>query len=868
MSNAMTLVGWSLAVAVVLYLAVGLLDRTNWLRQRPALGHLLWLLVLAKLVVPSFVSVAVLPAPAAPGPSDAMVAPAAAALANPADYPALAVDDAPIAAGVAPPAPDDQQGASPTLAGPPTVAAPTGNVWLWGSIALSLGVSGLLGLVALLRCRDVYRQVRRCAPDADRAASLLKQAADSLGVKNPPAVIVVDANVTPMLWGAPRQAVIILPGPLVEVLDDDEVRSILAHELAHFARRDHWSNTFAFCVTMLVWWNPLAWLARRRLTAAAELSCDALVVERLSGLRKQYAQTLLRVVDFVADHKPRRLAVAVTFDESRSLRRRFEMLADPRSTSRVSHWCWVLLLLGAATSVLVPARAEPPASEPTLPAPPAASTPVEVEASDEAPRPSDAAPEPGEAKQDAARQIKGFGTVVDPDGDCQFKEHADGVTITVPNTWHDLTYTESYSKRNAPRILQDVTGSFSLEGQVDVFALPTGKRSSGGAYSYVSAGLLLWQDDKNFIRLERAAYDKSLFIWVERFADGKSTPFAHHDISNRAVHLRVTRTENLFTFEASEDGENWERIHREELNLAETLKVGVLAINTTAEEFAAKFEHLKLTAPFAAPLPNETSGKASGQAGETGIYVMKADGTEARKVVSVDGYAFHGSPRWSHDGQRLVFDAVTPDERKRRFFVVNVDGSGLQELGAEAMPDWSPDDEQLIFQDQGSIWLQDGAGRKRLTAGGCARWSPDGTRFVFTDRRTIKIFKLADSTEQELVDLSFDEFPHGFDWSRDGNHIAFTARRSGAQVRELFIVDMNQVPATARVRYAHDSGLAKHINWSPDGTQLAITIDGLIYLLDVEGTSPPQLLPGGNVNCREPTWSPDGKWFVFSRRPR
>ncbi len=884
-------------MALALYVAVELLCRTSWLRQRPALGHLLWLLVLVKMVVPSFVSVAVVPMPAAPEASSATradtVAPAEVVLTSSSEAAARAIDELRITAGETPPAPVDREEALSAVAETPNVAASSDHAWLWGALSLSAGVSGLLGIFALLRCREVDRQVRSCPADTGRAAALLREVADTWQVKHPPAVIVVNANVTPMLWGGARQAVIILPRPLVDALDDDAVRNILAHELAHYVRRDHWSNTLAFCVTLLVWWNPLAWLARRQLTAAAELSCDALVVERLSGSRQGYAQTLLRVVDFVTGHPPRRLALAVTFGESRSLRRRFEMLADARTTSQVSRWGWGLLLLGAALSVMVPARAEPSATTSTAPATPASQTaselpttapattdppttvptaadaatgtPAEAEDGDAATEPSAIDPEPSDTKPAEPRQIEGFGTVVDPDGDCQFKQYASGVTVTIPGTWHDLTYTKSYTKQNAPRILQDAKGDFSLAGRVEVFALPTGKRNSGGAFSFVSGGLVLWQDDKNFIRLERAAYDDRLFIWVERFEEGKSKPSAHQGIDDRAAYLRATRSGDIFTFEASEDGEKWVRIHRAETKLAENLKVGALAINTTAEEFAVRFKGLKLTAPVE---PREMAATADGGPDETGIYLMKTDGTEARKLVTVDGYAFHGSPRWSHDGRRVVFDAVKGEGGKRKFFVVNADGSDLRELGAEAMPDWSPNDEQLIFQDRGSIWIQDGAGRRRLTTGGCARWSPDGSRIVFTDRQTIKIYKLADGAEEALVDFSFDEFPHGFDWSRDGQRIAFTGRRAGAQQRELFILDMTQSPPQATVRFAHDASLAKHIHWSPDGKQLAITIGGLVHLLDVEGTSEPRLLPGDNKNCREPTWSPDGKWFVFSRRPR
>jgi Tol biopolymer transport system component len=263
-------------------------------------------------------------------------------------------------------------------------------------------------------------------------------------------------------------------------------------------------------------------------------------------------------------------------------------------------------------------------------------------------------------------------------------------------------------------------------------------------------------------------------------------------------------------------------------------------------------------------------------AAETGIFVMKAEGGDARKVVAVDGFAYHGSPRWSHDGKRIVFDAVAEDEGIRKFFVVNADGTGLEELGEQSMPDWSPDDKQVVFHHNGGadvekgIWVQnlDRTGREWLTLGACPRWSPDGAQIAFTDWGTLKVFDVADGKERSLSNEQFVEFPHGFDWSHDGQRIAFVARRVDAQVRELFIVSVDKARPETKVRLARDGSLGKHANWSPDGKQLAITIDAYIHVLDVEGTQPPRLLPGQTDKSRDPVWSPDGKWIVFARRPR
>jgi regulation of enolase protein 1 (concanavalin A-like superfamily) len=203
------------------------------------------------------------------------------------------------------------------------------------------------------------------------------------------------------------------------------------------------------------------------------------------------------------------------------------------------------------------------------------------------------------AEDKAPQVVKGFGTVVDPNGDCRFKAGDDKLTITVPATHHDLTYTSDSNKLNAPRVVQGAKGDFSVDIKVDKFPLPTPNTSSSGRFSFVSAGLLVWQDDHNFIRLDRAAEgnsNTSPFVWVERFQDGKSASQKLYrlDGDNDTI-LRIERSGDRFTFDVSADGKEWKEIQADEVKLAPELKVGVLAINTTINEFAPVFGDLKLS---------------------------------------------------------------------------------------------------------------------------------------------------------------------------------------------------------------------------------------------------------------------------------
>ena len=195
---------------------------------------------------------------------------------------------------------------------------------------------------------------------------------------------------------------------------------------------------------------------------------------------------------------------------------------------------------------------------------------------------------------DEVKEIKDWGKVVDPDMDCKVKEDAGSFMITIPGKHHDLTYTEAYTKLNAPRILQPVAGDFTLTVIVD-FALPKGAKSSGGAHAFTSGGLLLWQDDKNYIRLERAAVSQSEapFVWVEGFLNGKSVYQGLRRVGEAVTSLKIARQEGKLKF-SYDDGAKGEW---QELEIRETIEIpfkqaGVAAINSTDREHVVTFTEL------------------------------------------------------------------------------------------------------------------------------------------------------------------------------------------------------------------------------------------------------------------------------------
>jgi hypothetical protein len=203
------------------------------------------------------------------------------------------------------------------------------------------------------------------------------------------------------------------------------------------------------------------------------------------------------------------------------------------------------------------------------------------------------------------QEIRGWGTVVDPAGDCKVVEKDGKVTITVPGSPHNLNPTPRYNNVLAPRVLRDVDGDFSVQVKVNAFSRPqAGTSSTKVGNSFVAAGLLVWQDDKNFVRFFRSANGEgdNLFGHLEVYRGGKfvGDGFGNMD-EDKATYLKVTRKGNKFSFALSEDGKGWTTIQGRnadlgEIDLPKKLKAGVAATNSTKKEFTPVFEGLSVMA--------------------------------------------------------------------------------------------------------------------------------------------------------------------------------------------------------------------------------------------------------------------------------
>ena len=303
------------------------------------------------------------------------------------------------------------------------------------------------------------------------------------------------------------------------------------------------------------------------------------------------------------------------------------------------------------------------------------------------------------------------------------------------------------------------------------------------------------------------------------------------------------------------------------------------------------------------------------------LFVMNADGSNARPLAGGGDFAFDEHPSWALDGSRIMF------ARKGDIYVVGRDGSNLRRLTNDATgsllrrPSWAPDGSRFAYADaiDSEIWVLKGGGTRfaAITHNGADDhspvWSPSARRiaFVSADKPDIGTARwnvfVANADGTGLRRLTHTTQADGLDpvaWAADGTRIAFTSgsglfvvSASGTAERRLVRGDL-LVPAWSpdtrkiafgvlgsgglRVDVVNADGTARNpltpflgsdlhrvdffaIEWSPDGRHLAFSIGddrgkSHLYVMQTDGDGRRMLSGYGE----DPTWSPDGSQLAFT----
>ncbi|HEX8895401.1 MAG TPA: protein kinase [Terriglobales bacterium] len=262
------------------------------------------------------------------------------------------------------------------------------------------------------------------------------------------------------------------------------------------------------------------------------------------------------------------------------------------------------------------------------------------------------------------------------------------------------------------------------------------------------------------------------------------------------------------------------------------------------------------------------------------LFVAKADGSEARKVVSMKAPLVVYAPVWSPDGKQLRFTVQERLDLPGRYWEVSLDGSNLHPLHEElpGLPNeccgrWTADAKYFLFWGVNQVWaLPNNSGLFhrdakpiQLTSSPMALSNPipstDGKK-IFVTGRTVRgeliRFDLKSGRPEPFLGGMSAEY---VDFSKDGQWIAYVTFPEG-------ILWRSKLDGSERLQLTYLPARPYNPRWSPDGKTILFYqptsgSETKVFTVSTDGGSPRLLLPDDPLSQTDPNWSPDGNKVVL-----
>jgi len=285
---------WQIAILVVLIAVVNLALKNKSAHIR----YLLWLIVLAKCLVPPLLTIplAVLPQDKTPEPTLISNVEMPAANVEMAD----AVTSEPIALPSVPVT-------SPTIM--EKLARLSARQWLGFGWIVGVAAFLLFAVIKALRTNFWLWRQRKLLPAELQIG--IENLFSGLGIKTLPKVWLVDGIGQPFVWGLLHGS-IYLPSDFVKVNCAEHRKSVLGHELGHILRFDAAVNILQIIAQAVFWFHPFVWWANKRIRAEREKCCDEMAIARLGAKVRDYSSAIVNIL--ISEHESTRpvpsLAVA------------------------------------------------------------------------------------------------------------------------------------------------------------------------------------------------------------------------------------------------------------------------------------------------------------------------------------------------------------------------------------------------------------------------------------------------------------------------------------------------------------------------------------------------------------------------------
>ncbi|APF24919.1 M56 family metallopeptidase [Clostridium butyricum] len=159
---------------------------------------------------------------------------------------------------------------------------------------------------------------------------ILNKLKRNINLKSNINLYICDEKKSPCILGFIRPK-IYLPHYVLE-LDEDMISHILLHELMHYKRKDLYLNFICWIILLLHWFNPLVWIALKKLKTYREYGCDCFVLQILGEEKNvDYGMTIINLSKIVTNK--RSIQLGLGFERNNLIKGRIEMIKSFKNDS-------------------------------------------------------------------------------------------------------------------------------------------------------------------------------------------------------------------------------------------------------------------------------------------------------------------------------------------------------------------------------------------------------------------------------------------------------------------------------------------------------------------------------------------------------
>ena len=291
------------------------------------------------------------------------------------------------------------------------------------------------------------------------------------------------------------------------------------------------------------------------------------------------------------------------------------------------------------------------------------------------------------------------------------------------------------------------------------------------------------------------------------------------------------------------------------------------------------------TSPAASP-DGRTIAFSSDRDGRSRIWLKQLQGGgEVALTEGRDDY-----PRFSPDGSSVLF--IRTEGRKSSLYRVALLGAEPRKVADQALyGDWSPDGGRIAFlreQVEGTRTMTQlmlvgvaGGGEKELARFtnellSHPRWSPDGRRIALNSSQGTTGGAIGNAFVVDVQSGAVRQYPFANKFGV-GSALAWTSSDAFIYFQSESVAGNGvSVSSSKAFRQNLGGGQAQPLFWAPTAPQCVdllpdgrVIFDGMSGRQNLReyaftGKRPPRWLTRGNINDRQPVFSPDGEWVVFS----